>query len=190
MSPGTAHASLRPCRGHVVLSTRHPYGGNAEWRASGSNGRICLDEREAIVGANGADDTSGKRVHQPLRMGAEARGRGGDNTSSGLRDEFWSMDFLVDQLADGRRFRALTAVDFFTHECLALSASEALGGREIVAALKRLRLVRELPQRVDGYKLHRVRERAGRGARPKCVDRVPLDQSTSHGRRRRDGQIA
>jgi putative transposase len=30
------------------------------------------------------------------------------------RDGIWSMDFVADQLADGRRFRALTVLDLFT----------------------------------------------------------------------------
>lgn len=34
----------------------------------------------------------------------------------------WSMDFMADQLADGRRFRILTIVDNFTRESLALHA--------------------------------------------------------------------
>jgi putative transposase len=28
-------------------------------------------------------------------------------------DQAWSIDFVADQLQDGRRFRALTAVDIF-----------------------------------------------------------------------------
>lgn len=32
----------------------------------------------------------------------------------------WSLDFIADQLVDGRRFRVLVVVDDFTRECLAL----------------------------------------------------------------------
>ena len=32
----------------------------------------------------------------------------------------WSLDFVSDILADGRRFRGLVVVDDFTRECLAL----------------------------------------------------------------------
>src|SRR5437667_10083456 len=31
-------------------------------------------------------------------------------------NEVWSLDFVADQLADGRRFRALTIMDIFTRE--------------------------------------------------------------------------
>ena len=34
----------------------------------------------------------------------------------------WSMDFVCDQLSDGRRLRIMTLMDYFTHECLALVA--------------------------------------------------------------------
>ena len=34
-------------------------------------------------------------------------------------NQVWSLDFVADQLADGRRFRALTVVDVFTRESLA-----------------------------------------------------------------------
>ena len=33
-------------------------------------------------------------------------------------NEVWSLDFVADQLADGRRFRALTIMDVFTRESL------------------------------------------------------------------------
>jgi len=32
----------------------------------------------------------------------------------------WGLDFVADQLADGRRFRTLTALDVFTRESLAI----------------------------------------------------------------------
>src|SRR5438034_3431375 len=43
-------------------------------------------------------------------------------------NEVWSLDFVADQLADGRRFRALTIMDIFTRESLE-AAKEWLGKR-------------------------------------------------------------
>jgi putative transposase len=43
----------------------------------------------------------------------------------------WSLDFLHDQLRDGRRFRVLAIVDDFTRECLALVADTSLSGRRV-----------------------------------------------------------
>jgi putative transposase len=34
------------------------------------------------------------------------------------------MDFVADQLADGRRFRALTVFELFTPECLAIDVGQ------------------------------------------------------------------
>lgn len=64
------------------------------------------------------------------------------------RNDIWSMDFVADQLVDGRRFRALTVIDLFTRECLAIDVGQGLGGRDVVAALERLRFERGLPQRI------------------------------------------
>jgi putative transposase len=38
------------------------------------------------------------------------------------RDERWSVDFMHDQLQDGRRLRVLTVVDQYTREALATEA--------------------------------------------------------------------
>ena len=64
------------------------------------------------------------------------------------RNEIWSMDFVADQLADGRRFRALTVIDLFTRECLAIAVGHGLSGRDVVATLEGLRFARGLPQRI------------------------------------------
>ena len=65
-----------------------------------------------------------------------------------MRNGIWSMDFVADQLADGRRFRALTVLDVFTRECLAIEIGQGLGGQDVAAALDRLRFERGLPQRI------------------------------------------
>lgn len=40
----------------------------------------------------------------------------------------WSLDFVSDALADGRRFRALCVVDDFTREALAVVVDTSLSG--------------------------------------------------------------
>ena len=64
------------------------------------------------------------------------------------RNDIWSMDFVADELADGRRFRTLTVIDLFTRECLAIEVGQGLGGQDVAAALERLRFERGLPQRI------------------------------------------
>jgi len=56
----------------------------------------------------------------------------------------WGMDFIADALDDGRRFRALTIVDVFTRECLAIEADLSLPARRVTAVLNRLAVTRGL----------------------------------------------
>jgi len=60
----------------------------------------------------------------------------------------WSMDFVSDQLQDGRRFRALTIVDVFTRENLAIQAGRSLGGQDVVNVLQRIVARRGAPKRI------------------------------------------
>jgi putative transposase len=60
-------------------------------------------------------------------------------------NESWSMDFISDALYNGRRFRALTIVDNFSRECLAIEADQGIRGDHVVAVLERLKYIRELP---------------------------------------------
>ena len=65
------------------------------------------------------------------------RRRGGRKRAIGTRapmtlpqgpNQRWSLDFVSDVLADGRRFRTLVVVDDFTRECLALVIDTSLSG--------------------------------------------------------------
>ena len=60
----------------------------------------------------------------------------------------WSLDFVSDQLANGMRFRALTVLDVFTRECVAITVGQRLTGSEVVATPERSRLQRGVPQRL------------------------------------------
>jgi putative transposase len=60
----------------------------------------------------------------------------------------WSMDFMSDALADGRRFRVLNVVDDFSRECLASEAGRSLTGRHVVQVLERLAQQRGLPKAI------------------------------------------
>src|SRR5450759_5756878 len=52
------------------------------------------------------------------------------------RNDIWSMDFVADELADGRRFRTLTVIDLFARECLAIDAAQGLSGQDVAATLE------------------------------------------------------
>ncbi len=61
------------------------------------------------------------------------------------------MDFMTDELFDGRRIRLLTIVDNFTRESLAIELDSHLGDQRVVEVLMRLGEERSLPKiiRVD-----------------------------------------
>ena len=50
----------------------------------------------------------------------------------------WSVDFVHDQLANGRRFRVLNIVDDVTRECLAAIADTSISGRRVARELTAL----------------------------------------------------
>jgi putative transposase len=60
-------------------------------------------------------------------------------------NESWSMDFMSDELFDGRRLKLLTLVDNFTRESLAIEVTPSLGGQRVVETLQRVAAERGLP---------------------------------------------
>jgi len=61
----------------------------------------------------------------------------------------WSMDFVVDSLFNGHRFRALTIVDNYSRECLAIEAGQSMTGAEVAAVIERLVKERGAPDRIQ-----------------------------------------
>ncbi len=61
-------------------------------------------------------------------------------------NQVWSLDFVADQFTDGRRFRALTVVDVYTRECLAIEVGQSLKGHDVVRVLQRISNERGVPQ--------------------------------------------
>jgi putative transposase len=60
-------------------------------------------------------------------------------------DGVWSMDFVHDAIAGRGRFRALTIVDDFTKECLAIEVDTSLPGTRVARVLDRLLVERNKP---------------------------------------------
>ena len=61
-------------------------------------------------------------------------------------NQAWAMDFVSDQFSDGRRFRALTILDVYSRESLAIEAGQSLKGEDVVRVLNRLKLERGVPR--------------------------------------------
>ncbi len=60
----------------------------------------------------------------------------------------WSMDFVADQTSVGEKFRALTVVDIFTRECLAVEPGQKLGGNDVIRVLGAIAAKRGAPRRI------------------------------------------
>ena len=63
-------------------------------------------------------------------------------------NESWSMDFMSDELYDGRRIKLLTLVDNFTRESLAIEVDRGLGGRRVVEVLMDVAMKRGFPGKI------------------------------------------
>jgi putative transposase len=83
-----------------------------------------------------------QRLYREERL--TVRRRGGRKRAMGTRrpietplsaNQRWSLDFVSDQMTDGRRFRILTVIDNCTRECLALVADTSLSGRRVAREL-------------------------------------------------------
>jgi len=83
-----------------------------------------------------------QRLYREERL--TVRRRGGRKRAVGTRrpielplaaNQRWSLDFVSDQMTDGRRFRILTVIDNCTRECLALVADTSLSGRRVAREL-------------------------------------------------------
>lgn len=60
----------------------------------------------------------------------------------------WSLDFVHDQLAHGRRFRILNIVDDVTRECLAAVPDTSISGKRVARELTMIVNVRGKPQMI------------------------------------------
>ena len=63
-----------------------------------------------------------------------------------MSQKVWTIDFLSDQLVDGRVFRILNIMDVYSRECLALEVDTSLTGARVARVLDQLKDQRGLPQ--------------------------------------------
>lgn len=89
-----------------------------------------------------------KKVYRLYKSeGLTVRKRGGRKRAVGARspmaipqgaNQRWSLDFVSDTLADGRRFRILCVIDDFTRECLATIVDNSLSGERVARELNHI----------------------------------------------------
>jgi len=63
-------------------------------------------------------------------------------------NQAWAMDFVADQLVNGTRFRALTILDVFTREALAIRVGQQLRAEHVLEECDRLAAQRGAPVRI------------------------------------------
>jgi putative transposase len=92
------------------------------------------------------------RLYREERL--TVRKRGGRKRALGTRapmaipqepNHRWSLDFVSDALACGRRFRMLNVIDDYSRECLACIVDTSLSGRRVVRELNAIAERRGLP---------------------------------------------
>lgn len=54
-------------------------------------------------------------------------------------NQCWAMDFVSDQRFDGKRLRALTILDIFSRECLAIYVDKSIKGEMVADVLEKLK---------------------------------------------------
>ena len=63
-------------------------------------------------------------------------------------NQVWSMDFVSDSLANGRRLKCLTVADDFSHECVDLAVDYGISGEYVTRLLDRAARFRGYPEAV------------------------------------------
>jgi len=63
-------------------------------------------------------------------------------------NECWAMDFVSDQLYNGKRFRALTLIDTYSRECLAIYVDKSVKGETVVKVLEKVIVEKGLPKKI------------------------------------------
>jgi putative transposase len=95
--------------------------------------RLYREEKLTVRRRGGRKRALGERRPMEVPTGANQR---------------WSLDFVADQMTDGRRFRILEVFDDCTRECLALVADTSIGGRRVARELDAVIAWRGKPQTI------------------------------------------
>ena len=114
-----------------------------------ANERKRFGYRRLFILLRQAGEASGlNRIHRLYREeGLTVRKRRARRRAIGVRAPIvveakanarWSLDFVHDQLANGRRFRILNVVDDVTRECLAAVPDTSISGRRVARELTAL----------------------------------------------------
>ena len=85
------------------------------------------------------------RRRKKIRYPAEQRQR---LQAASALNEVWSMDFVSDVLANGRRLKCLTIADDFSHECIDIAVDHGISGAYVTRLLDQAACFRGYPKAV------------------------------------------
>jgi putative transposase len=120
-------------------------------------GRYGYRKISALLRAAGwlVNDKRVERIwrREGLKVAAKQPKRGrlwlADGSCIRLRPQYpnhvWSYDFVEDRTHNGRRFRMLSIIDEFTHECLAIRVERKLKAIDVIDVLSDLFILRGVP---------------------------------------------
>lgn len=123
-----------------------------ERRRFGYRRIFVLLKREGVV-------VNHKKVYRLYReAGLIVRKRKGRKKARGTRmkrhavshsNERWSLDFVFDQLSDGRRIKLMTVVDEYTRESLGVSVARSIKGKDVIKELEAIIAIRGKPLEIQ-----------------------------------------
>ena len=136
-SDGARHVSLQEPTGTMDGAS------DADTRDRPEQGalRVSQDPRTAQPRGLGCGEVSGVPVVHRRRSDVEQAATAQEESSAASGRTFYGLqlqtrpgaiDFLADQLHDGTRFRALTILDVYTREGVAIEAGQSLKGEDVV----------------------------------------------------------
>jgi putative transposase len=112
---------------------------------------MILVQRELI----GVGEHRFRRLYRSLELQVRPRKkrkakyvRGNTIAAVSRPNERWSIDFMHDCLASGRKYRTMNIVDDFTSECLALEPAFSFGSNDVIRCFEAIAFERGLPQTV------------------------------------------
>jgi putative transposase len=126
-----------------VWAARRPRWGyrNLHWELTREGWRVNLKKIYRLYREEGLRIRSRRRK----RVATAPRERLANPTRI---NERWSMDFMSDELEDGRALRLLNIVDDFTRECVGMEIDRSLPSDRVIDRLEQLAATRGLPQTI------------------------------------------
>jgi putative transposase len=119
--------------------------------------RVCRLYRE--MGLQLRNKSPKRRVRAQLRE---------DRSAPTAANQVWAMDFVHDQLFDGRKIRVLTVIDTFTRLSPAIDVRQSFRGSDVVATLERLP-GRSAARRRSGSTMRQSSSARSSTCRPSCA---------------------